>query len=384
MSADLYYLLLVVMPQRWAGSIWSALWQGSVALALVWTVCRAFPRIPANTRCRLWRLGLLKPFLQLLAAPQVALAWLPRARTVLANVVSPRFAADLPTRCDLLIGLSRPMMALWIAGVTAVAASILAALSRARSIAARCPPVRDGGLDEVVIELCRKMGIGTLPRAVVADWTSVPMILRRSKGYVLVVPSDLLISARHEDLRLALAHEMAHIKRKDLAWNWLPAAAKALFFFNPLVWVAGRELGIAQEMACDEMAVRASGAGFARYGKLLLTMVKPRRRAEPTWAVATVSAGASAKVMRRRLIELGHAQDPPALRPAVSMAALLIVCALAMPFQIVEAPRNEGQWPGVSMVRTRELLVETSERTSMGIVVERSVAESRASLPQHP
>ncbi len=381
MSADLFDLLLVVIPQKWAGSIWSALCQGSVALALVWIVCKAFPRIPANTRGWLWRLGLLKPFLQLLAAPQVDLAWLPRARTVLADVVSPRFAADLPTRCDLLIGLSRPMMALWIAGVAAVAASILVALSRARSIAARCGPVRVSGLDEVVIELCRKIGIGMLPHAVVADWTSVPMILRQSKGYVLVVPSDLLISARHEDLRLALAHELAHIKRRDLAWNWLPAAAKALFFFNPLVWVAGRELGIAQEMACDEMAVRASGAGFARYGKLLLTMVKPRRRAEPTWAVATVSAGASAKVMRRRLIELGHAQDPPVLRLAGSMAALLIVCALVMPFQVVEAPRNEGQWPGVSMVRTRELLVGSLERTAMRIVVERRVPERPASLP---
>jgi len=206
------------------------------------------------------------------------------------------------------------------------------------------------------------------------------MILRRSRGYVMVVPSDLLISARHEDLRLALAHELAHIKRKDLAWNWLPAAAKALFFVNPLVWVAGRELGIAQEMACDEMAVRASGAGLARYGKLLLTMVKPRRRAEPTWAVATVSAGASAKVMGRRLIELGHAQDPPALKLARSVVALLIVCALVMPFQIVEAPRNEAKSPGVSMVRTQEMLVGTSERTAMRIVIERSAAESRASL----
>ena len=381
MSAVLYYSLLVVMPQRWAGSMWGALWQGSAALAVVWIICRAFPRIPANTRCWLWRLGLMKPFLQLLAAPQIDLACLPRARTVLASVVSQRFAADLPTRCALLIEASRPMMALWSVGVAAVAASILAALARSSSIAERCAPMHDDELGEVVAELCLRIGVSARPDTVVADWASVPMILRRSRGYVMVVPSDLLISARHEDLRLALAHELAHIKRKDLAWNWLPAAAKALFFVNPLVWVAGRELGIAQEMACDEMAVRASGAGLARYGKLLLTMVKPRRRAEPTWAVATVSAGASAKVMGRRLIELGHAQDPPALKLARSVVALLIVCALVMPFQIVEAPRNEAKSLGVSMVRTQETLVETSERTAMRIVVERSAAESRASLP---
>jgi beta-lactamase regulating signal transducer with metallopeptidase domain len=159
---------------------------------------------------------------------------------------------------------------------------------------------------------------------------------------------------------LALAHELAHIKRRDLAWNWLPAAAKAVFFVNPLVWVAGRELGIAQEMACDEMAARASGAGFARYGRLLLTMVRPRRSAEPTWAVAAVSAGASAKVMRRRLIELGHAQDPPAARLGGSVVALLVVCALVMPFQVVEAPRRETPRARGSSIRVEVSAPEPS------------------------
>lgn len=351
MSANLYDLALVVMPQTWAGLMWGALWHGSVALAVVWVLCRAFPRIPASTRCWLWRLGLLKPFLQLLATPQIDLAWLPRARTVLARVISPRFAADLPTRCNLLIRLSSPMMAFWIMGAAAVTASILAALSRSRSIAARCAPVRDHELDEVVAELCHNIGISARPDAVVADWASVPMILRGPKGHVVVIPLDLLDSGRREDLRLALAHELAHIKRRDLAWNWLPVAAKVVLFVNPLVWVAGRELGIAQEMACDEMAVRASGAGLARYGKLLLTMVRPHRGAEPTWAVASVAAGASAEVMRRRLIELGHAQDPPTARLARSVIALLSVCALVMPFQIVEAPRRDTPWVGGSAVK---------------------------------
>ena len=360
MSAGLYDLLLVVMPQRWAGSMWGALWQGSIALAAVWVLCRAFPRIPASARCWLWRLGLLKPFLQLLEAPQIDLAWLPRARTVLANVVSQRLAADLPTRCALLIKASRPMMGLWIMGAVAVAASIVASLSRSRWIAARCAPVRDGELDEVMVELRRKIGISARPDVVAADWASVPMILRRSKGYVVVVPSDLLTSARREDLRLALAHELAHIKRRDLAWNWLPTAAKALFFVNPLVWAAGRELGIVQEMACDEMAARASGAGFARYGQLLLTMVRSHRGAEPTWTVAAVSAGASAKVMRRRLIELRHAQDPPAARLGGSVVALLLVCALVMPFQIVEAPRRETPRAGGSSIRVEAYVPEPS------------------------
>lgn len=339
MSADLYDLLLVVIPQRWASCMWSALWQGSVALAVVWILCSVFPRIPAGVRCWLWRLGLAKPLLQLLAVPQIDLALLPRARTVLAHIVSDGFARDLPTRATLLIHLSRPVMALWIAGTAAGMVSILVGLGRSRSMAARCVPVRDRKLNVVMAELCREMGICERPDVAVADWASVPMILRLSRGHVVVVPPDLLTPGRREDLRLALAHELAHVKRRDLTWNWLPAAAKVLFAVNPLTWAAGRELGIAQEMACDEMAVGATGAGLAPYGKLLLTMVRPCRTAGPTWTVASASAGASAKLMRRRLMGLRHVQDPPVARLAGSMVALLIVCALVMPFQIAEAPR---------------------------------------------
>lgn len=340
MTADLHDLLFVVMPQNWAGRMWSALWQGSVALALVWIVCRVFPRIPARVRCWLWRLGLLKPFLQLIAVPQIDLALLPRARTVLAHIVSDGFARDLPTRSTLLIRLSRPMMAFWIAAAAVGMVSILSGLRKSRSMAARCVPVLNRELDVIMAELCHEMGLCQRPDVAAVDWMSPPMILRLSRGYVVVIPKDLLTWERREDLRLALAHELAHIKRRDLTWNWLPTAAKVLFAVNPLVWGAGRELGLAQEMACDEMAVRATGAGLARYGRLLLTMVRPCHGAGPIRAVASASAGAPAKVMRKRLMELTHVQDPPPLRLAGSMAALLIVCALVMPFQIVEAPRT--------------------------------------------
>ncbi|MEA4883153.1 MAG: M56 family metallopeptidase [Clostridia bacterium] len=347
MSTQLHYLFRVV-SQEWISSMWSAFWQGAVALAVVWTVCRAFPRIPAAARCWLWRLGLAKSLLGLLAIPQIDLALLPRARTVLARVVSDSFAAALPTRSTLIIRLSRPVMALWIVGVAIGVVRIVIALARARSMARRCVSVRYEELDAAMTWLCRGMGLSRRPEVVAADWASVPMILRSASGRVVVVPVELLAPARREDLLLALAHELAHIKRNDLTWNWLPTAGKVLFFLNPLVWAAGQELGIAQEMACDELAIRATGAGVARYGKLLLTMIRPRCEVSPRWAVAMASAGASAKLMRRRLIELKRLGDAPVGRLVAAVLTLVLVCMLVAPFRIVEAPRDGALRPVVS------------------------------------
>ena len=70
--------------------------------------------------------------------------------------------------------------------------------------------------------------------------------------------------------RLALAHEMAHLRRGDLWLGWVPALANALFFFHPLVWLAGREYLQARGEACDAAAVRLTGAPPDEYGRLLL------------------------------------------------------------------------------------------------------------------
>jgi bla regulator protein BlaR1 len=339
MRSGLRYLFSI-QSQYWISPMWSAFWQGSLALAIVWALSKAFPRIPARTRCWLWRLGLAKSLLQLLAAPQINLAVLPRTRTVLALVVSDYFAESIPTRGQLSQDFGRPLMVLWIAGIAVSLVSVLIALVKAYYMARHSVSVHSEEPNTFLARLCNQMGITSKPRLVNADWASTPMTLRMDGRYVVVVPEELLMPNRREDLQLVLAHELAHVKRRDLAWNWLHTIVKALFFFNPLVWVAGRELRITQEMACDEMAVRATGARAARYGKTLLTMIRPSHGVGPMWEVVSASASASARVMQRRLIELKHIEGSPTTRIFASIVTLLLTCLLVMPFQIVEAPRD--------------------------------------------
>src|SRR5512138_3563002 len=44
----------------WLDALVSACWQGGLAIALVWVVCRAWPRISPRAKCWLWRLAYLK------------------------------------------------------------------------------------------------------------------------------------------------------------------------------------------------------------------------------------------------------------------------------------------------------------------------------------
>lgn len=80
--------------------------------------------------------------------------------------------------------------------------------------------------------------------------------------------------------RIILLHERAHLRRRDNLVKPLFYAALCLHWFNPLAWLAFREMAADMEAACDEAVLRAAGGGVkAAYCQSLLRFSGPRARA---------------------------------------------------------------------------------------------------------
>ena len=93
-------------------------------------------------------------------------------------------------------------------------------------------------------------------------------------------------------LRHVLAHEETHARHMDPLWALLRGLCLALYWFNPLVWIAALASKTDCEMACDEGAIRCLGEEERlAYGKTLLSLIPVRRRpGNPLLSATTMSS----------------------------------------------------------------------------------------------
>lgn len=130
---------------------------------------------------------------------------------------------------------------------------------------------------------------------------------------------------------LALAHERAHHRRHDIAWNFVALIALSIHWFNPWAHHAYRLFRLDQELACDRDVIAASPVSPEAYGRLIA-------RESRTGGASPVCALSKADLIKQRLVALTR---PAGLSPryvAASLApAVILALAATAPISITGA-----------------------------------------------
>lgn len=128
-----------------------------------------------------------------------------------------------------------------------------------------------------------------------------------------------------EKLRHVLAHETAHFRHGDHIWSALRGVCLAVYWFNPLIWLAADLSRRDAELACDESAIASIGEDSRiEYGRTLIGLTCEKRRATDLLCCATTMTGGKKSIMERiKMI----AKKPKTT--AYTLVAVILIAAFA-------------------------------------------------------
>ena len=196
------------------------------------------------------------------------------------------------------------LVVVWLAVAALLLVWTLARALRFRLWFARSSRPAVTRLRREVAEIGHSLGLARMPEVHTTTARVSPMVYWTGGRVRLVIPSSLLTSLDRHELRAVLAHELAHVRRRDHLVRWIEWLACSLFWWNPIAWWARRELRAAEEASCDALGAAAIKSTPRAYAKSLLRVVellsKPPAPPIPAFASGTAS-NRSSKALERRI-----------------------------------------------------------------------------------
>ncbi len=122
--------------------------------------------------------------------------------------------------------------------------------------------------------LSAQLGLRGCPEVLISDQRLSPLVSAGFKRSVILLPESLLTTFDSGQLTTVLAHELAHIRRRDhwvRRFEWL---VMSIHWWNPVAWWASRRLHQAEEECCDALVIWALPDQRRSYGAALLKTVE--------------------------------------------------------------------------------------------------------------
>src|SRR2546421_2906403 len=195
--------------------------------------------------------------------------------------------------------------------------------------------VSDGPLATTLAELRRTTGYRRPVQLTMARTISSPVALGLSE---ICVPELALSDLGAEQQRSMLAHELAHLARRDSLWLAGASLMERCFFFQPLNRLARRELETTAEYLSDEWAMRKTGSAVA-LAKCLATVAEWIQASPLGVPVAGLAERRSLLVSRiARLLEARLPSSPTSRRGWAVAAALGVAVTVAAAPRVASPP----------------------------------------------
>ena len=164
------------------------------------------------------------------------------------------------------------LLAAWLIGSSLWFALAAARIMRFRRLLKLARPAAPA-LEAEVRDLARRMQLRQVPEVRVVRRRVSPLVWATSGRATLLLPSELLRRLTRDERATLLAHELAHLKRRDHLVRLLELAALGLFWWHPVAWWARRNAERAAEHCCDAQVIELFPNQARAYALALWTTI---------------------------------------------------------------------------------------------------------------
>jgi beta-lactamase regulating signal transducer with metallopeptidase domain len=163
---------------------------------------------------------------------------------------------------------------------------------------------------------------------VISKNAATPVLLGFLKP--LIVLPDVEFS--DTELDMVLAHELVHLKRKDVWLKFAVLVANAAHWFNPAAYALNRHINTLCELSCDEKAVMEMGAQERRlYGETILSMLQHGSTQRSLVCASGLCSPAKLKKnMKRRLINVLSTKKSKKTTVALSITVAVLIAGFSV------------------------------------------------------
>ena len=217
------------------------------------------------------------------------------------------------------------LFTLWILGIIIMIILAIRSALFLHSLKKSASPLEDQDVQKLYRRCLNDTNITKSIPVYSAAYLKSPVIAGFWKPCIFL-PVHLISDKNETDIRYMLLHELQHYKHKDGFINYLINLAGMIYWFNPFVWYALKEMRGDREIACDSSVLNLlKSDDYVTYGNTLINFAE---KISLTPFPFSSGIGGNMKQMKRRILNIASYEKPTLQKKLKSFIAFLMISIL--------------------------------------------------------
>lgn len=219
------------------------------------------------------------------------------------------------------------LFAIWIVGIFAMILLVTKSSLRLHALKKSALPLQNPEARRLYKRCLKESGITKEIPVYSTAFLKSPIIVGLLKPCIYL-PIHLISDYKESDMRYMLLHEMQHYKHTDALAGYFMNLAGVIYWFNPFVWYALKEMRNDREVACDTSVLKMLDEdSYEDYGNTLINFAE---KVSLTPFPFAAGLGGNMKQMKRRIINIATYEEPTRWKKLKGVTAFALTSLLLL------------------------------------------------------